>query len=129
MSGYLLDTHLLLWAATGSERLPDTTRALLEDTTTDVWFSVVNLWEIVIKLQLKCTDFHVDPDLLRAHARLAGLGELAVLGEHVLGVRELPPLHRDPFDRLLLAQARHERVTLLTVDEQLLAYGDAVEPG
>ncbi|MBZ2195338.1 type II toxin-antitoxin system VapC family toxin [Ruania sp. N2-46] len=123
----MLDTHLLLWAGVGSDRLPRTTRALLEDPAADVRFSVVSLWELVIKLQLGRTDFQIDPDALRAHARLAGLVEVAIEGEHVLGVGRLPPLHRDPFDRLLVAQARQEEATLLTVDEQVLAYGAGVE--
>lgn len=127
MSGYLLDTHLLLWAGVGSDRLPPTTRALLEDSAADVRFSVVSLWETVIKLQLGRADFQIDPEALRAHARLAGLIEVEVSGEHVLGVSRLPPVHRDPFDRLLVAQARQEGVTLLTADQQVLAYGDGVE--
>ena len=126
MSRYLLDTHVLLWAAAGSERLPAATRAVLEDASTDVRFSVVSLWEVVIKLQLGRTDFQVDPSAIRAHARLAGMGEVSVLGEHVLAVGELPHLHQDPFDRLLIAQARQEGLTLLTVDRRVLAYGDGV---
>lgn len=127
MSGYLLDTHLLLWAGVGSERLPARTRTLLEDGSVDVRFSVVNLWEAVIKHQLGRADFRVDAGAVRAYARLAGLAEVTVLGEHALGVRDLPPLHADPFDRLLVAQARHEGLTLLTVDPQVLAYGDSIE--
>jgi PIN domain nuclease of toxin-antitoxin system len=128
VSGYLLDTHVLLWAGVGSDRLTAATRALLEDTAVDVRFSVVSLWELVIKLQLGRPDLDVDPGSLRAHARLAGLAEVDVRAEHVLEVRNLPPLHRDPFDRLLLAQAREEGLTLLTADQQLLAYGDGVAP-
>lgn len=127
MSGYLLDTHLLLWAGVGSDRLPATTRTLLADTAVDVRFSVVSLWETVIKLQLGRADFQIDPAALRAHARLAGLVEVEVSGEHVLGVSRLPALHRDPFDRLLIAQARHEGLQLVTVDEQVLAYGEGVQ--
>jgi len=127
VSGYLLDTHLLLWAGVGSDRLPHATRAVLDDPTADVRFSVVSLWETVIKLQLGRADFQIDPEALRAHARLAGLVELAISGEHVLGVSRLPALHRDPFDRLLVAQARHENLRLLTVDQQMLAYGEGVQ--
>jgi PIN domain nuclease of toxin-antitoxin system len=126
---YLLDTHLLLWAAVGSDRLPTATRAVLDDALIDVRFSVVSLWEMVIKLQLGRSDFSVDPSAIRAHARLTAMSEVAVLGEHVLAVSELPSLHQDPFDRLLIAQARQEGLTLLTVDRQVLAYGDGVAPG
>lgn len=125
----MLDTHLLIWAGIGSDRLSSATRSVLEDPSIEVRFSVVSLWEVVIKLQLGRADFQVDPDALRAHARLAGLVELPVTGEHALGVRSLPDLHGDPFDRLLIAQARHEELTLLTVDQQVLAYGGGVERG
>lgn len=128
MSSYLLDTHVLLWAAVGSDRLPSTTKTLLEDPTADIRFSVVSLWEIVIKLRLDRADFQVDPDALRAHARGVGMGEVPVLGEHVLAVRRLPDVHLDPFDRLLIAQAREEGLTLLTVDGQVLAYGEGTAP-
>ena len=128
MSGYLLDTHLLLWAAIGSDRLPAAARSRLADPAADVRFSVISLWEIVIKLQLGREDFDVDPGAIRTHALLAGLREMEVRGEHVLAVADLPPLHRDPFDRLLIAQARHEGLALLSVDPLVLAYEDGVEP-
>ncbi len=127
MNGYLLDIHVLLWAAAGTGRLSPRTLDILHDPRTDVRFSVVSLWEMVIKLQLGRPDFNVDPRAVRAEAMLAGLGEVAVHGEHVLAVADLPPLHRDPFDRLLVAQARAEGLTLLTVDPGVLRYGDAVE--
>ncbi|WP_187368441.1 type II toxin-antitoxin system VapC family toxin [Ruania zhangjianzhongii] len=129
MSGYLLDTHLLLWAGVGSDRLPRATRTVLEDPAADVRFSVVSLWEIVIKLQLGRADFQIEPEALRAHARLAGLVEVEVSGEHVLAAGRLPAVHQDPFDRLLIAQARQEGLQFLTVDEQVLAYGAGVQRG
>ncbi|QDC26683.1 type II toxin-antitoxin system VapC family toxin [Georgenia yuyongxinii] len=122
----MLDTHVLLWAALGAARLPAFTRALLEDTTQQVSFSVVSLWEIVIKAGPDRRDFNVDPEAVRTYARLAGLGEVVVTGAHVLRVRSLQPLHNDPFDRLLVAQALEEGVELLTVDKAVLAYGEGV---
>ena len=127
MTGYLLDTHLLLWAAVDSPRLPVRTRSVLEDPAAEVSFSVVSLWEIAIKLGLGRPDFQVDVVALRANARVSGIDEVPVYGEHVLAVRDLPSLHQDPFDRLLIAQARHEGLTLLTVDPRVLAYGDGVQ--
>lgn len=126
MTGYLLDTRLLLWAAVDSPRLPARARSVLEDPAAEVSFSVVSLWEIVIKLGLGRPDFQVDVAALRANARLSGLDEVPVYGEHLLAVKDLPPLHQDPFDRLLIAQARHEGLLLLSVDSRVLAYGDAV---
>jgi len=128
VSGYLLDTHVLLWAGTGSSRLPGATTAILEDPGTDVRFSVVSLWEIVIKSQLGRSDFRADPEAVRAHARLAGMPELQITAEHVLEVMRLPALHRDPFDRLLVAQARVEGLILLTADRAVLEYGPGVSP-
>lgn len=128
MSRYLLDTHVLLWAAVGSERLPPFTRTVLEEAGAAVSFSVVNLWEIVIKSGAGRPDFRVDAGAVRVYARAAGLHELTVTGEHILGVSHLEPLHRDPFDRLLVAQARHEQLQLLTLDRSVLAYEDGVRP-
>lgn len=127
MSGYLLDTHVPLWAGIGSDRLSPATPSLLNDPGTDVRFSVVSIREAVNKSQLGRSDLQVDPEAIRAYARLSGMRELPVLGEHVLGILALPDLHRDPFDRLLIAQARLEKLTLLTVDQAVLAYGEGVE--
>lgn len=127
MSSYLLDTHVLLLAAVGSDRLSASARELLVDPDTDLRFSVASIWEVVIKSQLGRTDFRMNPELLRDYARLAGLAEVPVLGEHVLGIMRLPNLHKDPFDRLLIAQARAENLVLLTMDAQVLAYGDGTQ--
>lgn len=127
MSGYLLDTHVLIWAGVGSDQLSASGRALLESPDSDLRFSVVSIWEVVIKAQLGRSDFRVDPEALHNYARLAGMPELPVLGEHVLGLGLLPRLHNDPFDRLLVAQARAEQLTLLTADSKVLAYGDGIQ--
>ncbi|TRW46612.1 type II toxin-antitoxin system VapC family toxin [Georgenia yuyongxinii] len=127
MRGYLLDTHVLLWAAFGSPRLPAFARSVLADSRQLVAFSVVSLWEIILKSGADRPDFRVDAAAVRTYARMAGLGEVAVTGEHVLGVRELEPLHHDPFDRLLLAQAGEEQLVLLTVDRKVLRYGEHVK--
>jgi len=127
MTGYLLDTHLLLWAAVDSPRLPARARSVLEDPVAEVSFSVVSLWEIVIKLGLGRPDFQVDVAALRTNARLSGIEEVPVYGEHVLAVKDLPPLHQDPFDRLLVAQAIVEGITLLTADIQVAKYAGPVQ--
>ena len=118
----LLDTHLLLWAAAASERLPHGARALIEDLETELVFSAASLWEVAIKNGLGRADFHVDPRLLRRGLLENGYTELAVGGAHAVVVDSLPPLHKDPFDRILVAQAQAEGITLLTSDALVARY-------
>ena len=122
MNRLLLDTQLLLWAAAAPERLPEPARALIEDTNNALLFSVVSLWEVVIKAGLGRTDFRVDARRLRRGLLDVGYGELRVDSEHVLAVKHLPPLHKDPFDRLLLAQSGVEGAMLVTADVRLAQY-------
>ena len=118
----LLDTHLLLWAAGQSHRLPAAARELVCDPENDLLFSVASLWEIAIKRGLGRADFQVDPRVLRRGLLDNGYGELAIAGEHAMAVEGLPPIHKDPFDRMLVAQAQVEGVTLLTMDATLVMY-------
>ena len=118
----LLDTHLLLWAAGAPDRLPGAARALIEDPDNALIFSVASLWEIAIRRGLGRDDFKVDPRLLRRGLLDNGYDELPITSEHVVSVESLPPLHRDPFDRLLIAQATAEGVTLLTADARIAGY-------
>ncbi len=113
----MLDTHVLLWAAGVSERLPDEGRDLLQALETQPVFSAASLWEIAIKSGMGRPDFSVDPHLLRRGLLENGYTELAVTGAHAVAVALLPPLHKDPFDRILIAQAQVEGITLLTADE------------
>lgn len=125
---YLIDTHVLLWSAQDSPKLRPSTREVLADRSNEVLFSVASIWEIVIKVALDRPDLRVDPDRLREGALRAGYGELPIRGRHVLKVAGLPPIHKDPFDRILLAQAVAEGVTLLTADARLLGYGPPAAP-
>ena len=118
----LLDTHLLLWAASVPERLDSALLQMLEDPMNIPVFSVVSLWELVIKRSLNRPDFQVEPSLLRQVLMEVGWRELSVEAHHALAVGQLPPLHRDPFDRLLLAQAQSEGLLLITADQQLARY-------
>ena len=118
----LLDTHLLVWAMGEPERLDPALVRLLEDPMNTPVFSVVSLWELVIKRGLDRPDFQLEPSLLRQVLSEAGWRELPVEAHHVLAVGQLPPLHRDPFDRLLLAQAQADGLLLITVDQQLAQY-------
>ena len=122
----LLDTHILLWAANDPQRLSETTRTLLLEPANTLYFSAVSLWEIVIKRGLGRSDFIVDPHRLRRLLLANGYNELAVNSEHVLQVDRLPLLHKDPFDRLLIAQAQTEALLLVTVDRMVLQYQDAI---
>jgi PIN domain nuclease of toxin-antitoxin system len=119
---FLLDTHLLLWASGAPERLATSTKKLLEAPEHELVFSVASLWEVAIKSTLGREDFKVDAGVLRRGLIENGYIELAVAGVHAVASAALPPLHRDPFDRLLIAQAAVEGITLLTSDVAVAAY-------
>jgi len=118
----LLDTHLLLWAAGQPDRLSKTARDLIEAEDSELIFSTASLWEIVIKRGLGREDFKVDPRLLRRGLLDNGYTELPIASEHVVAIDALPPLHKDPFDRVLVAQALVEGIILLTTDEVVACY-------
>ena len=118
----LPDTHLLLWLADGSPELPAAAQALMGDLDNDVVFSVASLWEVAIKFALGRPEFQVDPRLLRRGLLDNGYAELTITARHALATGALPSIHKDPFDRLLIAQATVEGITLLTVDATLLRY-------
>lgn len=122
MNLVLLDTHLLLWAAAGDARLPEVVRQRLVDQHTQPLFSAASIWEIVIKAGLDRADFRVDASLLRRGLVDNGYKELPITSAHTLGVARLPDHHRDPFDRLLIAQAMEEGVELMTADRRLADY-------
>jgi PIN domain nuclease of toxin-antitoxin system len=120
----LLDTHALLWILAGDARLSDQARTVYEEADA-LYFSVANMWEIGIKLGLKRKDFVLDeawwtqiPEALSTQGAL----QLSVTSEHCREVSQLPLHHRDPFDRMLIAQARVESCRILSVDEQIDAY-------
>jgi len=118
----LLDTQLLLWAAGQPERLSAAARRLLNNPRNELLFSAASLWEIAIKHTLGRDDFRAEPRVLRRGLLDNGYTELPVTSEHAVNTDALPPLHKDPFDRLLLAQAFTEGITLLTADAQVARY-------
>ena len=123
----LLDTHVLLWAAGQPERLPAVARALLDDPQNQPMFSSASLWEIAIKSGLGRDDFQVDARLLRRGLLDNGYGELPVSSEHAVAIDSLPSIHKDPFDRLLVAQSMVEGITLLTSDPLVAQYPAPVQ--
>jgi PIN domain nuclease of toxin-antitoxin system len=118
----LLDTQILLWAAGQPTRLPTAARSLLDDTLNQLVYSAASLWEIAIKRGLGRNDFQVDPRVLRRSLIDNGYEELPITGEHAGAVDGLPPIHKDPFDRLLVAQSIIEGITLLTTDAIMARY-------
>ncbi len=118
----LLDTHLLLWAANEPERLPKPAREEMADPENELVFSVASLWEIAIKTRARRHDVQADARVLRRALLDNGYTELAVTGEHALAVGTLPLVHKDLFDRILIAQATVEGITLLTTDVLLSQY-------
>lgn len=118
----LLDTQILLWAAGRPERLSVAARRQLMNLDNELVFSAASLWEITIKSSLGREDFRVEPRVFRRALLDNGYLELPITSEHAVHVESLPPMHKDPFDRLLVAQAIIEGMRLLTADTQLAAY-------
>ena len=116
----LLDTHILLWAAAGT--LPKEAEEIILDSDNTLYFSPASLWEIGIKKSLGRSDFRVEPEELRRGLLDNRYLELPITSVHALAVADLPPVHKDPFDRMLLAQAKAEGISLLTSDSAIRAY-------
>ena len=119
----LLDTHLLLWAAFEPARLSSKATKTLQSRETPLAFSLASLWEVAVKSSLGRPDFAVDPGLLHRSLLAEGFVEVAIAAPHLARVTTLPWVHRDPFDRLLVAQAIENKLTLLTADATLKRYG------
>jgi PIN domain nuclease of toxin-antitoxin system len=122
----LLDTHLLLWGAGQPDRLSAAARRLIKDAGNELMFSAASFWEIAIKRELGRDDFQVDPRLLRRGLLDNGYSELVICSDHAVAIDGLPRLHKDPFDRILVAQAMVEGITLLTVDPLVAQYAGPV---
>jgi PIN domain nuclease of toxin-antitoxin system len=122
----LLDTHVLIWAVAEPDRLDAKTADDLENIANEILFSAASIWEIAIKYRLSRPDFAHEPNDIARTARQTGFVELAVNADAAAKVATLPLLHRDPFDRLLIAQALSEPALFYTADEDLVPYSELV---
>ena len=120
----LLDTHILLWHGLGI--LPSSAQSYIRDESNILFFSPASIWEVVIKQRLNRQDFNVDPYMLSNGLLADGFDELPITTRHALIISTLPAIHKDPFDRMLLAQAITEGILLLTCDAELAKYGAPV---
>ena len=123
----LLDTHVLLWAAGASRQLSADARGLIEDPENELVYSAASIWEVAIKRGLGREELSADPRLLRRGLLENGYVELPVSGAHAAAVDLLPPIHKDLFDRILIAQAQIEGLTLLTADEVVARYPGPIQ--
>lgn len=123
----LFDTHLLLWAITDDRRLSSRARALMADAANECLYSAASVWEVAVKNGIPKRSLGIPAESFRREVEAAGFRPLDVSPEHAAAMESLPHVHGDPFDRLLLAQARAEGCTLLTSDSVLPTYGDPVQ--
>lgn len=120
----LLDTHIYLWWLLDSPKLSSKARAKIESAA-EVYVSSASLWEAAIKISIG--KLSADIEALAAHITLSGFTELPVTAKHSVQLTRLPELHRDPFDRMLVAQAMCEPLRLITADQQLVGYSELVD--
>ena len=118
----LLDTHIVIWAAFTPDRLSKSAQSLIIDEENELLFSPVNLWEVAIKRALGRRDFQFDSRVLRSNLLLNGYHELPITSQHAVAIDQLPDIHKDPFDRLLIAQSMVEGILLLTSDPTVAKY-------
>ncbi len=119
---FLLDTHFILWLPIGGRGIKRNARALLENSSNEFLFSAASLWEIALKRARYRGTFGFDPREIQRQMLENGYEELPIQSQHVFALEALAPIHRDPFDRLLIAQAIVEGITLLTVDAAVARY-------
>jgi PIN domain nuclease of toxin-antitoxin system len=119
----LLDTHVFLWWITDDGRISKHARAIIQDTKNELYLSAASAWEIAIKAALGRIRVHEDLNLfMTQQMNKNGIAALPINVNHALGVYTLPDLHRDPFDRLLVAQAKQEGMPIITADEWIKRY-------
>ncbi len=122
----LLDTHIALWAIVDDRRLPRDAAKWIADDANSIWVSAVSVWEITIKHMLAKKNMPISGRQALGYFREAGYRLLDIRSEHAVAIEDLPAIHSDPFDRMLLAQAEVEPLKLLTSDALLAKYGKSV---
>lgn len=122
----LLDTHIALWAIVDDRRLPEDAAKWIADDANSIWVSAVTVWEITIKHMLAKKNMPISGRQALGYFREAGYRLLDIRSEHTVAIEDLPAIHSDPFDRMLLAQAEVEPLKLLTGDALLAKYGKCV---
>ena len=123
---YLLDTHIVIWAMVGSKMLSDKARSILQASDNSFYMSSASVWEVAIKHSVKPDEIPVTAEQVTRFCRESGITELPVSFAHVQAVSRLPVYHNDPFDRMLVVQAKEEGLFVLTHDGRLPPYGDFV---
>ena len=123
---YLLDTHIMLWAGLDVKRLSRKAKSILENPANALYFSPISLWEISIKHEKHPEQMTITSERAREIAIKMGFIELPVRSRHGVDIAKLPDLHNDPFDRMLITQARSDGLLLLSHDNKVIAYGEAV---
>lgn len=124
---YLLDTHILLWAACDHPHLSQTARDIIGNQDNELLFSAASIWEVAIKSSLGRADFNLNPALLRRALLDNAYTELPISSQHAAATANLPNIHKDPFDRILIAQSQIEGLVLLSADKQVAAYGNTIQ--
>lgn len=118
----LLDTHILLWACAAPSSLPNAAADLINDRDNELFFSAASIWEVGIKNAMGKANFQFDPAVLRRALLDAGYQELPITGQHSIAAAALPPIHNDPFDRILIGQSTTEGFILITSDLTIAKY-------
>ena len=123
---YLLDTHIILWAATDVKRLSRKAKTILEDMANVLYFSPISFWEISVKHAKHPDQMAITSEQARELAVKMGFIELPVRSRHGVDIANLPDIHNDPFDRMLITQARSDGLKLVSHDHKVAAYGEAI---
>jgi PIN domain nuclease of toxin-antitoxin system len=120
---YLLDTHIFIWWITDNPKLSPNIRSVVSDDGNELYLSTASIWEMMIKSKLQKLQLTDDPKtFIKEQVKINSINILDVKMEHSLETYELPDIHKDPFDRILIAQAKIEKLTIITTDSYIVEY-------